>query len=68
MIPAYEKFHNWLKEQKKTMLPQSAAGKAISYTIGEWDKIIRYLDHHLLTPDNNLPWSFRFASLLGHAT
>jgi len=53
MIPLLEKFHNWLVEQQKIILPSSRSGKAVSYTLGQWNKIIRYLDHHLLTPDNN---------------
>ena len=53
MIPLLEKFHNWLAEQQKIILPSSRSGKAVSYTLGQWNKIIRFLDHHLLTPDNN---------------
>jgi transposase len=51
--PVFEKFHNWLLEQQKNILPRSLSGEAVSYTLGQWDKIIHFPDHHLLTPDNN---------------
>jgi len=53
-LPILEKFHNWLCIQKEGMLPSGYTGKAITYTLNQWDKLIRYLDHYLLTPDNNL--------------
>jgi len=31
----------------------SLIGKAVSYTLGQWDKLIRYLDSPYLTPDDN---------------
>ena len=34
-------------------LPGSALGKAIAFALGQWPKLIRYLDHPQLTPDNN---------------
>lgn len=52
--PVLESFHNWFVEQKNAILPAGKTGEAINYTISEWDKLIRYTDHHLLTPDNNL--------------
>jgi transposase len=52
--PILDTFHNWLVEQKNSIVPGSLAGKAVSYTLDEWNKIIHFLDHHLLTPDNNL--------------
>ncbi len=54
MKPILEKFHNWLCEQEKTVLPQSLAGKALKYTLSVWKNIIQFPDHYLLTPDNNL--------------
>ncbi|MCG7851000.1 MAG: IS66 family transposase [Methanosarcinaceae archaeon] len=52
--PVLEKFYNWLAIQKEQILPQGYAGEAIRYTLNQWEKLIRYTDHHLLTPDNNL--------------
>ena len=31
----------------------TALGKAIAFALGQWPKLIRYLDHSQLTPDNN---------------
>lgn len=32
---------------------QTALGKAVTYTLGQWDKLIRYLESPYLTPDTN---------------
>ena len=52
-IPVLDDFHNWLVSQHNSVLPESKAGKAVSYALDEWSKLIKYLEHHLLTPDNN---------------
>jgi len=52
--PVFEEFHNWLLTQNDSILPESKTGKAIRYAISEWEKLIKYLDHHLMTPDNNM--------------
>ena len=36
------------------MLPASALGKAISYTLSLWDKLTRFLEHPQLELSNNL--------------
>lgn len=51
--PILDEFHNWLLAQKDTVVPKSKAGQAVAYTLSEWSKLIRYLESHLLTPDNN---------------
>lgn len=38
---------------KGQVLPESLIGKAISYTLSQWEKLMRFLDHPDLTPDNN---------------
>lgn len=43
----------WLDKKSETLRPTSNLGKAITYTLGQWDKIISYLDCPYLTPDNN---------------
>ncbi len=53
VLPLLDDFHNWLVSQKDNVVPKSKTGQAVSYTLSEWDKLIRYIDHHLLTPDNN---------------
>jgi transposase len=48
-----EKLHVWLEERAGQVPPSTTLGKAINYTVGQWPKLIRYLDSPLLGPDNN---------------
>lgn len=51
--PALDQLHGWL-EKKALQVPESTAlGKAVNYTLGQWPKLLRYLDHPQLTPDTN---------------
>ena len=34
-------------------MPSSALGKAVAYTLKQWDKLVKYLESSHLTPDNN---------------
>ncbi len=52
--PILDDFKRWLDTETLSVLPSSLAGKAISYTLGQWEKLIRYRAHADLTPDNNL--------------
>lgn len=52
-IPVLKKFHAWLKKKENEIPPKTLMGTAVSYTLNEWDKLIRYLDGWYLTPDNN---------------
>ncbi|MFH0976221.1 MAG: IS66 family transposase [Spirochaetota bacterium] len=54
VLPILEEFKNWLLSQNEIVLPESKTGKAIKYAISEWDKLTKYLLHHLMTPDNNM--------------
>lgn len=54
VMPVLDEFHNWLLEQQVNILPEGYTGKAVSYALNQWHKLVRYVDHHLLTPDNNL--------------
>lgn len=51
--PELESFRRWLEKKQQTVVPSSLLGKSVAYTLGQWDKLIRYLDHAILTPDNN---------------
>jgi len=51
--PVLERMHAWLMARSTSVAPLSGLGKAISYAVGQWDHVVRYLDHALLTPDNN---------------
>ena len=54
VTPVLDAFYNWLQSQVDSVAPKSKAGEAIRYTLDEWEKLNKYLDHFLLTPDNNL--------------
>ena len=44
----------WLEERKPKVDPDSKAGKAISYTLNQWDKLVRYCEHGSLRISNIL--------------
>jgi hypothetical protein len=46
--------HQWLKEQVGKVTPSSAIGKAISYSLPRWDKLMIYATDGKLEIDNNL--------------
>jgi len=52
--PILDKFKKWLDRRSLQTPPKGLLGKAISYTLNEWEKLIRYLGDGLLRPDNNL--------------
>jgi transposase len=49
----FEKIRCWLHEHEPIVPPQSSLGKAITYALGQYNRAIRYVEHPLLTPDNN---------------
>jgi len=51
--PVFEEILTWLHDHQNAVLPQGNLGKAISYALGQYRRAIRYVDHWLLTPDNN---------------
>jgi len=51
--PILAAFKTWLNKRANEMLPSGLLGKAISYTLKQWDKLIAYLGSPYLTPDNN---------------
>ena len=51
--PLLEDFRNWLTDKSQKVRPASEMGKAISYSLGQWEKIENYLGCAELTPDNN---------------
>ncbi|MDZ7403326.1 MAG: IS66 family transposase, partial [candidate division KSB1 bacterium] len=44
----------WLDQQVRQVLPKSALGKAMGYTLGQWSKLEKYLSDGRLEIDNNL--------------
>ncbi len=53
IMPIINEFRNWLDAAFRSVAPQSALGKAVSYALGQIHFAARFLDHELLTPDTN---------------
>jgi transposase len=51
--PVVEKFHAWLEAIAPQVLPQSLLGKAVYYTLGQWTKLTKFLQHGEVPLDNN---------------
>ncbi|MEI8673353.1 IS66 family transposase [Vibrio sp. SA48] len=49
--PMLDDFYDWLTTQK--VIESSPLGKAIKYTLGQWPKLIRYVEDGHLSIDNN---------------
>ncbi|CAK1802135.1 hypothetical protein VCRA2119O147_2880002 [Vibrio crassostreae] len=49
--PMLDDLHKWLTSQK--VVESSQLGKAIKYTVGQWPKLIRYVEDGHLSIDNN---------------
>jgi transposase len=58
--PILNDFFSWLKKKALQVPPSSLLGKAVNYTLGQWEKLVRYLDGPFLTPDTNLVLSSGF--------
>jgi transposase len=53
-VPLLQEFHGWLMRLQDQTPPQGLLGKAVNYTLGQWDRLDRYVQHGMLRPDNNL--------------
>ena len=51
--PILTEFKEWLLKRKDEVPPSLLLGKAINYTLTQWDKMTAYLQSPYLTPDNN---------------
>jgi len=51
--PVLEQFKAWLDKRSPQVPPGSTLGKAISYTLGQWERLTVYLRDGRLRPDNN---------------
>ena len=51
--PILEKFKAWLIKRVQEVPPSVLLGKAINYSLSQWDKMTAYLESPYLTPDNN---------------
>lgn len=52
--PQLNSLKDWLMDQANAVLPKSALGKAIKYTLRNWDALYRYSTTGHLNIDNNL--------------
>lgn len=53
IAPVAKDFKAWLDKKALSIRPTSATGQAVSYALSQWDKIMKYIEHPHLTPDNN---------------
>ena len=51
--PIAEKLHSYLLEIEPEVLPKSPAGRAVRYTLKNWEALTRYLEDGDLEIDNN---------------
>jgi transposase len=51
--PILTDFLPWLQSKALQVPPSSLLGKAVNYTLGQWEKLVRYLEQAFLTPDTN---------------
>ena len=47
-------FEVWLKKLAPLTPPKSKLGIAVNYTLGQWHRLIRYIDDGIIRMDNNL--------------
>jgi hypothetical protein len=51
--PLLQDLHGWLLGHARALLPQSALGKAVAYTLSNWQALTVFLDEGMLQADNN---------------
>jgi transposase len=51
--PLIAQLHQWLITLAPQVLPQSPLGKAVHYTLGQWEKLTVFLTHGEVPLDNN---------------
>lgn len=52
-LPILERFKQWLAEKAPIVPPKSLLGKAIAYSMDNWQRLIVYVEDGRLKPDNN---------------
>ncbi len=52
--PILDDFGLWLRETAPRVPPQSSLGKAITYSLNQWRRLIVYIEDSCIRPDNNL--------------
>ncbi len=52
--PVLDDFKQWLDHKSGQTPPKGLLGKAVSYALRQWPRLIRYIEDSCITPDNNL--------------
>ena len=53
-VPLLEQLHDRLVEWKPQVLPKTPIGKAVTYSVNQWEALNRYTQDPILSIDNNL--------------
>ena len=53
-LPILKELETWLRHNHLTTLPESRIGRAITYALKRWDKLVRYVEYGQVEIDNNL--------------
>jgi transposase len=53
IAPFLGELKEWAAKTQAQVLPSGKTGASFAYLLGQWDKLERFLEHELLTPDNN---------------
>jgi transposase len=54
VLPILRDFKQWLETKALQVPPSALLGRAVNYTLKEWEKLLHYLDSPYLTPDTNM--------------
>ncbi|WP_155309823.1 IS66 family transposase [Desulfosarcina ovata] len=52
--PILDRFKAWLDTYHSQVPPKSLIGKAIQYTLNQWERLVVYIEAGFLKPDNNV--------------
>jgi len=52
-VPLLDELKQWLDKSANHVAPKTAIGKAVAYTLGQWEKLIRFCENGELSIDNN---------------
>ncbi len=51
--PLLDSLHEWIADKSTTLSKKSQLGKALAYTLNQWDALCYYADDGLAEPNNN---------------
>lgn len=54
IVPLMKELKQWINENSIKVLPKSAIGKAMRYTLNQWDKLMNIFSYEDVEIDNNL--------------